>query len=58
MSQPINTPPPATDQELVKGLGLASATTLVMGSMIGSGVLIVAADIARIVESPALLIAA
>jgi len=49
---------PATDQELVKGLGLTSATTLVMGSMIGSGVFIVAADIARIVESPALLIAA
>ena len=47
-----------TDQELVKGLGLTSATTLVMGSMIGSGVFIVAADIARIVESPALLIAA
>ena len=35
------------DQELVKGLGLTSATTLVMGSMIGSGVFIVAADIAR-----------
>ena len=29
-----------------------------MGSMIGSGVFIVAADIARIVDSPALLIAA
>ena len=58
MSQTINTSLPATDQELVKGLGLTSATTLVMGSMIGSGVFIVAADIARIVESPALLIAA
>jgi len=46
------------DQELVKGLGLMSATTLVMGSMIGSGVFIVAADIARLVNSPALLIAA
>ena len=32
---------PASDQELVKGLGLTSATTLVMGSMIGSGVFIV-----------------
>jgi basic amino acid/polyamine antiporter, APA family len=48
----------STDQELVKGLGLTSATTLVMGSMIGSGVFIVAAEIAREVESPALLIAA
>jgi APA family basic amino acid/polyamine antiporter len=49
---------PAPDQEFVKGLGLTSATTLVMGSMIGSGVFIVAADIARLVDSPALLIAA
>ncbi len=49
---------PSQDQELVKGLGLTSATTLVMGSMIGSGVFIVAADIARLVSSPALLIAA
>jgi APA family basic amino acid/polyamine antiporter len=46
------------EQELVQGLGLGSATTLVMGSMIGSGVFIVAADIARITDSPALLIAA
>jgi APA family basic amino acid/polyamine antiporter len=48
---------PAQDQELVKGLGLMSATTIVMGSMIGSGVFIVAADISRLVNSPALLIA-
>ena len=46
------------DQELVKGLGLTSATALVMGSMIGSGVIIVAADIARQTDSPALLIGA
>src|SRR6184192_4339628 len=44
--------------ELAKELGLTSATTLVMGSMIGSGVFIVAADIARLTGSPALLIAA
>jgi len=51
----------ATDpngQEWVKGLGLTSATTLVMGSMIGSGIFIVSADIARLTGSPALLIAA
>jgi APA family basic amino acid/polyamine antiporter len=48
----------AADQELVKGLGLTSATTIVMGSMIGSGIFIVSADIARLVDSPALLIAA
>ena len=44
------------DSGLVKGLGLMSATTLVMGSMIGSGVFIVAADISRQVQSPGLLI--
>jgi basic amino acid/polyamine antiporter, APA family len=49
---------PQQDQELVKGLGLTSATTLVMGSMIGSGIFIVSADIARLTNSPALLIGA
>src|SRR5260370_21483833 len=42
--------------ELVKGLGLLDATTIVMGSMIGSGIFIVAADIAREVGSPGLLL--
>ncbi|HYY69647.1 MAG TPA: amino acid permease [Terriglobales bacterium] len=46
------------EQELVKGLGPTSATTLVMGSMIGSGIFIVSADIARLVDSPGLLIMA
>ena len=46
------------DQELVKGLGLTSATMLVMGSMIGSGIFIVSAEIAREVNSPALLLGA
>src|SRR5512139_4119296 len=41
---------------LVKSLGLLDATTLVIGSMIGSGIFIVAADIARQVQSPGLLI--
>ncbi len=41
---------------LVKGLGLVSSTTLVVGSMIGSGIFIVAADISRQVQSPGLLI--
>lgn len=43
------------DNGLIKGLGLLDATTLVMGSMIGSGIFIVAADIARQVNSPGLL---
>ncbi len=41
---------------LVKSLGLLDATTLVMGGMIGSGIFIVSADIARQVASPGLLI--
>ena len=40
----------------VKGLGLLDATTLVMGSMIGSGIFIVSSDVARQVKSPGLLI--
>jgi APA family basic amino acid/polyamine antiporter len=47
---------PTREGGLVKGLGLVSSTTLVMGSMIGSGVFIVAADISRQVQSPGLLI--
>ncbi len=46
------------DSGLVQGLGLISATTLVIGSMIGSGVYIVAAQISKDVDSPALLIMA
>ncbi len=42
----------------MQGLGLFSATTIVMGSMIGSGIFIVSADIARTTGSPALLIGA
>jgi APA family basic amino acid/polyamine antiporter len=62
MSTANTTLSPATvqesDTELVKGLGLTSATTLVMGSMIGSGIFIVSAEIAREVNSPALLLGA
>jgi APA family basic amino acid/polyamine antiporter len=46
------------DKDLIKGLGLTSATMLVMGSMIGSGIFIVSAEISREVDSPALLIGA
>ena len=41
---------------LIKGLGLLDSTTLVVGSMIGSGIFIVSADIARQVNSPGLLL--
>jgi len=39
-------------------MGLYSATAIVMGSMIGSGIFIVSADMSRLLSSPALLIAA
>ena len=41
---------------LIEGLGLLDSTTLVVGSMIGSGIFIVSADIARQVNSPGLLL--
>jgi APA family basic amino acid/polyamine antiporter len=39
-------------------MGLFSATAIVMGSMIGSGIFIVPAEMSRVLGSPALLIAA
>lgn len=42
----------------VQGMGLFSATAIVMGSMIGSGIFIVSADMGRTLGSPALLIGA
>ncbi len=42
--------------ELVKGLGLFDSTMIVVGSMIGSGIFIVSADIAGQVQSPGLLL--
>lgn len=44
--------------EFVKAMTLTDATMLVAGSMIGSGIFIVSADIARTLQSPALLLAA
>src|SRR5580704_6076000 len=64
METPPSTSPaiklPATGEkpQFVQGLGLYSATCIVVGSMIGSGIFIVSADIARAVDSPALLMAA
>jgi APA family basic amino acid/polyamine antiporter len=42
----------------VRGLGLFDATTIVIGSMIGSGIFIVSADMARLIGSPGWLLAA
>ena len=44
--------------QMVQSLGLFSATTIVVGSMIGSGIFIVDCDIARGTNSPALYLAA
>jgi len=44
------------DVKLVRGLGLLDSTMLVAGSMIGSGIFIVSADISRLVGSPGWLL--
>jgi len=46
------------DTEFTRGLGLYDATMVVVGSMIGSGIFIVSADIARLVGSPGWLLLA
>ncbi|MCX8071407.1 MAG: amino acid permease [Candidatus Binatia bacterium] len=43
--------------EFVRVLGLWDATAIVAGSMIGSGIFLVSADIARVVDAPAWLLA-
>src|SRR5689334_19218216 len=50
MSQPT--------EGFVRGLNLFDATTIVIGSMIGSGIFIVSADMARLIDSPGWLLAA
>ncbi len=47
MSQPVTT----ENGKFIRGLGLLDSTMLVAGSMIGSGVFIVSADISRLVGS-------
>jgi len=47
-----------TTTGLITGLGLFSATALVIGSMVGSGIYIVDAEMARSLGSPALLMLA
>jgi APA family basic amino acid/polyamine antiporter len=55
-SASLNSTSHTASSELVKGLRLYDCTTIVMGSMIGSGIFIVAADVAREVQSPGLLL--
>lgn len=47
---------PTPQAGLLKGLGLLDSTAIVTGGMIGSGIFIVSADIARQVNSPGLLL--
>jgi APA family basic amino acid/polyamine antiporter len=46
----------AQPAHLLRSLGLLDATMIVIGSMVGSGIFIVSADIARQVNSPGLLL--
>jgi len=52
----IQEKPSSSEAELVKGLGLFDATMIVVGSMIGSGIFLVSADIVHQVQSPGLLL--
>ena len=54
----IGSSPSGSGTQMMQSLGLFSATTLVVGSMIGSGIFIVDCDIARLTDSPALFLAA
>src|SRR5438876_8338748 len=47
----------SSEENLVRGLGLLDSTMIVAGSMIGSGIFIVSADIARQVGSAGWLLA-
>jgi basic amino acid/polyamine antiporter, APA family len=51
-------PQPNAGTQMTQSLGLFSATTLVVGSMIGSGIFLVDCDIARGTNSPALYLGA
>src|SRR5271163_32385 len=56
LNQPPNDTSVVVHSELIKSLGLLDASMIVAGSMIGSGIFIVSAGIARQVDSPALLL--
>ena len=58
--QSVESPAPAAalDTEFKRGLGLFSSTMVVAGSMIGSGIFLVSADMARLIGSPGWLLVA
>jgi APA family basic amino acid/polyamine antiporter len=49
---------PADEKQLVRGLGLLDGITIVVGSMIGSGIFLTSAESARLVGSPGWLVVA
>src|SRR5882762_11970731 len=55
-SSETKTAPGSAKPEFVQGLGLLDSTMIVAGSMIGSGIFIVSADIMRQVGSPGWLL--
>ncbi len=50
------TPDPGLDTEFKRGLGAFDATMVVVGSMIGSGIFLVSAEMSRVLGSPGWLI--
>ena len=56
MNESITATPAVTEEKFVRGLGLLDSTMLVAGSMIGSGIFIVSAIIARQVGAPGWLL--
>lgn len=58
VTAPTDNQPSNTQSEFVKAISLTDATMLVAGSMIGSGIFIVSADIARKVDAPGWLLVA
>src|SRR5436309_2749269 len=52
------TPATTLDTEFKHGLGLYDSTMIVVGAMIGSGIFIVSAEMARVIGSPGWLLAA
>jgi APA family basic amino acid/polyamine antiporter len=57
-ASPLSTDATGLDTEFTRGLGLFDSTMVVVGSMIGSGIFIVSADMARTIGSPGWLLVA
>jgi APA family basic amino acid/polyamine antiporter len=57
-ADPMSQPATTEHTSFIRGLGLYDASMIVMGSMIGSGIFIVPADMARLIGSPGWLMVA